>query len=146
VILAGRRINDSIGIRVARECLRRLLKTGAQAPRVTVLGLTFKENVVDIRNSQVIDIIRELQSFGVSVQVSDPLADDAAALKEYGLTLQKEPQPADAVVLAVAHDVYRKSGWQLIARLLKNGRGLVMDVKGALDPLKKPAGVEIWRL
>jgi UDP-N-acetyl-D-glucosamine/UDP-N-acetyl-D-galactosamine dehydrogenase len=74
VILAGRRINDSIGIRVARECLRRLLKTGAQAPRVTVLGLTFKENVVDIRNSQVIDIIRELQSFGVSVQVSDPLA------------------------------------------------------------------------
>ena len=146
VILAGRRINDSIGIRVARECLRRLLKTGTQAPRVTVLGLTFKENVVDIRNSQVIDIIRELQSFGVSVQVSDPLADDAAALKEYGLTLQKEPQPADAVVLAVAHDVYRKSGWQLIARLLKNGRGLVMDVKGALDPLKKPAGVEIWRL
>ena len=146
VILAGHRINDSIGIRVARECLRRLLKTGTQAPRVTVLGLTFKENVVDIRNSQVIDIIRELQSFGVSVQVSDPLADDAAALKEYGLTLQKEPQPADAVVLAVAHDVYRKSGWQLIARLLKNGRGLVMDVKGALDPLKKPAGVEIWRL
>jgi UDP-N-acetyl-D-glucosamine/UDP-N-acetyl-D-galactosamine dehydrogenase len=146
VILAGRRINDSIGIRVARECLRRLLKSGTQAPRVTVLGLTFKENVVDIRNSQVIDIIRELQSFGVSVQVNDPLADDAAALKEYGLTLQKDPQPADAVVFAVAHDAYRKSGWPLITRLLKNGRGLVMDVKGALDPLKKPAGIQVWRL
>ena len=105
-----------------------------------------KENVVDIRNSQVIDIIRELQSFGVSVQINDPFADDAAALKEYGLTLQKEPQPADAVVLAVAHDAYRKSGWPLITCLLKNGRGLVMDVKGALDPLKKPAGIEVWRL
>ena len=146
VILAGRRINDSIGVRVARECLRRLLKRGTQAPRVTVLGLTFKENVVDVRNSQVFDIIRELQSFGVSVQVNDPLADNAAALKEYGLTLQNDPEPADAVVLAVAHDAYRHSGWPLIMRLLKNGRGLVMDVKGALDPLKRPAGIEVWRL
>jgi UDP-N-acetyl-D-glucosamine/UDP-N-acetyl-D-galactosamine dehydrogenase len=146
VILAGRRINDSIGVRVARECLRRLLKAGTATPRVTVLGLTFKENVVDVRNSQVFDIIREFQSFGVAVQVHDPLADNAAALKEYGLTLQKEPAPADAVVLAVAHDSYRASGWPLITRLLANGRGLVMDVKGVLDPLAKPAGIEIWRL
>jgi UDP-N-acetyl-D-galactosamine dehydrogenase len=146
VILAGRRINDSIGVRVARECLRRLLKAGASAPRVTVLGLTFKENVVDVRNSQVFDIIREFQSFGVTVQVHDPLADDAAALKAYGLTLQKEPAPADAVVLAVAHDFYRASGWPLITRLLTNGRGLVMDVKGVLDPHAKPAAIEIWRL
>jgi UDP-N-acetyl-D-glucosamine/UDP-N-acetyl-D-galactosamine dehydrogenase len=146
VILAGRRINDSIGVRVARECLRRLLKRGTQAPRVTVLGLTFKENVVDVRNSQVFDIIRELQSFGVSVQVNDPLADKAAALKEYGLTLQNDPEPADAIILAVAHDAYRTAGWPLIMRLLKNDRGLVMDVKGALDPLKKPAGIEVWRL
>jgi len=146
VILAGRRINDSIGVRVARECLRRLLKRGTPTPRVTVLGLTFKENVVDVRNSQVFDIIRELQSFGVPVQVNDPLADNAAALKEYGLTLQNDPEPADAVVLAVAHEAYRNAGWPLIMRLLKNGRGLVMDVKGALDPLKKPAGIEVWRL
>jgi len=146
VILAGRRINDSIRVRVARECLRRLLKAGTATPRVTVLGLTFKENVVDVRNSQVFDIIREFQSFGVAVQVHDPLADNAAALKEYGITLQKEPAPADAVVLAVAHDSYRASGWPLITRLLSNGRGLVMDVKGVLDPLAKPAGIEIWRL
>src|SRR6266403_4323185 len=146
VILAGRRINDSTGVRVARECLRRLLKAGTRAEKVTVLGLTFKEDVVDIRNSQVADIVHELESFGLAVQVHDPFADDAAALKEYGLTLQKDPQPADAVVLAVAHDAYRKSGWPLITRLLKNGRGLVMDVKGALDPLKKPAGIEVWRL
>jgi UDP-N-acetyl-D-galactosamine dehydrogenase len=146
VILAGRRINDSIGVRVARECLRRLLKRGIPTPRVTVLGLTFKENVVDVRNSQVFDIIRELQSFGVSVQVNDPLADNVAALKEYGLTLQNDPEPADAIILAVAHDAYRTAGWPLIMRLLKNDRGLVMDVKGALDPLKKPAGIEVWRL
>jgi UDP-N-acetyl-D-glucosamine/UDP-N-acetyl-D-galactosamine dehydrogenase len=146
VILAGRRINDSIGVRVARECLRRLLKRGIPTPRVTVLGLTFKENVVDVRNSQVFDIIRELKSFGVSVQVNDLLADKAAALKEYGLTLQNDPEPADAIILAVAHDAYRTAGWPLIMRLLKNDRGLVMDVKGALDPLKKPAGIEVWRL
>jgi len=146
VILAGRRINDSIGVRVAHECLRRLLRTGTSKPRVTVLGLTFKENVVDVRNSQVFDIIREFQSFGVIVQVHDPLADGAAALKEYGVTLQKEPAPADAVVLAVAHESYRTSGWPLITRLLANGRGLVMDVKGVLDPRAKPADIEIWRL
>jgi UDP-N-acetyl-D-galactosamine dehydrogenase len=126
--------------------LRRLLKAGAQAERVTLLGLTFKENVVDIRNSRAIDIVREFQSFGVTVQVHDPLADPAAALQEYGLVLHGDPVPGDAVVLAVAHDCYRASGWPLITRLLKNGHGLVMDVKGVLDPLKKPAGVELWRL
>jgi UDP-N-acetyl-D-glucosamine/UDP-N-acetyl-D-galactosamine dehydrogenase len=146
VILAGRRINDSIGVRVARECLRRLLKSGTQAELVTVLGLTFKENVVDIRNSQVVDVIRELQSFGMRVQVHDPLADPSSAFKEYGIALQKDLAAADAVVLAVAHDFYRASGWPLIVRLLRNGRGLVIDVKSALDPLEKPPGIEIWRL
>jgi UDP-N-acetyl-D-galactosamine dehydrogenase len=146
VILAGRRINDSTGVRVARECLRRLLKAGAAAERVTVLGLTFKENVVDIRNSRSIDIIKELQSFGLTVQVHDPLAEPEAALKEYGLILQSDPAPADAVVLAVGHDVYRASGWPLITRLLTGGRGLVMDIKGSLDAREKPAGIELWRL
>jgi UDP-N-acetyl-D-galactosamine dehydrogenase len=146
VILAGRRINDSIGVRVARECLRRLLKSGTRAELVTVLGLTFKENVVDIRNSQVVDIVREFQSFGIAVQVHDPLAEPAVALAEYSIKLQQELAPADAVVLAVAHESYRASGWPLMTRLLRNGRGLVMDVKGALDPAMKPANIEIWRL
>jgi UDP-N-acetyl-D-glucosamine/UDP-N-acetyl-D-galactosamine dehydrogenase len=146
VILAGRRTNDSIGVRVARECLRRLLKAGARADLVTVLGLTFKENVVDIRNSQVADIVRELQSFGVKVQVQDPLADPAAAAREYGIDLRNDSAPADAVVLAVAHDIYRRAGWPLVRRLLKNGRGLVIDVKGALDLSAKPADIDLWRL
>src|SRR5262245_17682294 len=146
VILAGRRINDSMGVRVARECLRRLLKSGSRTELVTVLGLTFKENVVDIRNSQVIEIIRELQSFGVRVQVQDPFADRAAATRDYGITVQNDGEPADAVVLAVAHDCYRTAGWPLITRLLKSGRGLVLDVKGVLDVSSKPADIEIWRL
>jgi UDP-N-acetyl-D-galactosamine dehydrogenase len=145
VILAGRRINDSVGRRVARECLR-LLKAGTRTQRVTLLGLTFKENIVDIRNSRAMDIVREFQSFGTDVQVHDPLADPAAALQQYGLVLQPNPAPADAVVLAVAHDSYRLSGWPLITRLLKDGRGLVMDLKSVLDPLKRPAGIELWRL
>ncbi len=148
VILAGRRINDSMSVRVARECLRRLHRSGTRAGLVTVLGLTFKENVVDIRNSQIIEMINEFRSFGVSVQVHDPLADAAAAAHEYGIALKKDDdlEPADAVVLAVSHDVYRTAGWPLITRLLKDGRGLVMDVKGTLDPLQQPAGIEVWRL
>jgi UDP-N-acetyl-D-glucosamine/UDP-N-acetyl-D-galactosamine dehydrogenase len=148
VILAGRRINDTMGVRVARECERRLKKSGVQAKRVTVLGLTFKENVVDIRNSQVVDMIREFQSFGITVQVHDPLADAATAMREYELSLLNEQElaPADAVVLAVSHDFYRIAGWPLITRLLKNGRGLVMDVKSALDLRQRPPHVDVWRL
>ena len=109
VILAGRRINNSMSVRVARECLRRLHRSGPHAGVVTVLGLTFKENVVDIRNSQVIEMINEFRSFGVDVQVHDPLADAKAAAHEYGIALKKDDDlvPADAVVLAVSHDVYR---------------------------------------
>jgi len=78
--------------------------------------------------------------------VHDPFADPAAAAKEYGITLTQDLTPGDAVVLAVAHDPYRALGWPLITRLLTDGRGLVMDVKGALDLREKPAGVEVWRL
>jgi UDP-N-acetyl-D-glucosamine/UDP-N-acetyl-D-galactosamine dehydrogenase len=115
-------------------------------PRPRGLGLTFKENVVDIRNSQVVEIIRELESFGVEVQVEDPLADPLAAAREYGITVRDDSKPADAVVLAVAHDCYRTAGWPLMTRLLKKGRGLVVDVKGVLDLSVKPADIGVWRL
>ena len=149
VILAGRRINDAVGERVARECLRRLATARPHAARITVLGVTFKENVVDLRNSKVVDIVRELQSFGATVAVHDPLADPKAARAEYGITLHADLQqlsPADAVILAVAHDSYRSAGWPLLAGLLAGGRGLVMDVKGVLDPRACPNGVTLWRL
>ena len=148
VILAGRRINDGMGQRVARECVRGLLRRKTQGSVVTVLGLTFKENVPDTRNSRVIDIVRELQSFGLTVQLHDPWADAADAKHEYGAALMElgALQPADAIVLAVAHDLYVEGGWPLIRRLLGKDGGLVLDVKTRLDRASKPADVELWRL
>jgi UDP-N-acetyl-D-galactosamine dehydrogenase len=148
VILAGRRINDAVSVRVARECMKRLNRAGARTGRVTVLGLTFKENVVDIRNSQVVEMIREFGEFGMDVQVHDPVADKTAAKHEYGIALKADGEllPADAVVLAVPHDAFRSAGWPLMTRLLQDGRGLVMDVKGALDLGTQPDGIEVWRL
>jgi UDP-N-acetyl-D-galactosamine dehydrogenase len=148
VILAGRRINDGMGQRIARECVRGLLRRKGSGGVVTILGLTFKEDVPDTRNSRVIDIIRELQSFGLSVQVHDPLASAADASHEYGVTLTElgALQPADAVILAVAHATYIEGGWTLIRQLLRGGAGLVLDVKMKLDRSSQPAGVELWRL
>jgi UDP-N-acetyl-D-galactosamine dehydrogenase len=148
VILAGRRINDGMGQRVARECVRGLLRSKSQGGVVTVLGLTFKEDVPDTRNSRVIDIIRELESFGLTVQVHDPMANAADAKHEYGVTLTELEalQPADALVLAVAHERYVQGGWPLIRRLLRDGSGLLLDVKSKLDRESKPAGIELWRL
>jgi UDP-N-acetyl-D-galactosamine dehydrogenase len=148
VILAGRRINDGIGQRVARECVRGLLRRKVQGGIVTVLGLTFKEDVPDTRNSRVIDIVRELQSFGLEVQVHDPLASVEDAKHEYDVILKglDALRPADAVILAVAHNHYVTAGWSFIQRLLTDGKGLVLDVKMKLDRSSKPSGIELWRL
>ena len=150
VILSGRRINDEVGQRIARECVRGLFKQNRSSDDalVTVLGLTFKEDVPDTRNSKVVDIIDELKSSGVKVQVADPLAIPEEALHEYGLSLieAKLLKPADAIILAVAHGEYVKGGWPLIAGLLRDGKGLVFDVKSVLERSAKPAGIELWRL
>lgn len=148
VILAGRRINDGVGPRVARECVRRLLRRGCANPSVAVLGLTFKENVPDIRNSKVADIVRELNSFGVSTQVHDPLAIAEDAEREYGIKLQSQEQlrPVDAVILAVAHEQFVNGGWAMVSRLLKDGVGTVLDIKGLLDRGAKPADIDLWRM
>jgi UDP-N-acetyl-D-glucosamine/UDP-N-acetyl-D-galactosamine dehydrogenase len=147
IILAGRRINDSMGQRAARECVRRLLRHKGAGGVVTILGLTFKENVPDTRNSRIVDIIRELESFGLKVQVHDPLANAADASREYGVTMTELEAllPADAVILAVAHESYLDSGWPLIQKLLTGGAGLVLDIKMKLDRRAKPAGIELWR-
>jgi UDP-N-acetyl-D-glucosamine/UDP-N-acetyl-D-galactosamine dehydrogenase len=148
VILSGRRINDGMGQRIARECVRGLLRRKGRGGVVTVLGLTFKEDVLDTRNSRVVDIVRELESFGLIVQVHDPFANAADAQQEYGVTLTEleELQPADAVILAVAHDYYVAGGWPLVERLLVGGSGFVLDVKMKLDRSCQPAGIELWRL
>ncbi len=148
IILAGRRINDDMGQRVARECLRGLGARNCVNPLVTVLGMTFKENVPDIRNSKVIDVVRELNRAGVQTQLHDPLAQADETKAEYGVTLTPiyALKPADAVILAVAHDDYVSEGWPRIARLLKGGKGTVIDVKSKLDRGQKPEGIDLWRL
>jgi UDP-N-acetyl-D-galactosamine dehydrogenase len=148
IILAGRRINDSMGERVARECMRALLQRGCSNPTVTILGITFKENVPDIRNSKVIDIARELGRVGVTVQVHDPLALPEETAHEYDIDLTPfgKLTQADAVVFAVAHSDYLAQGWPLFTKLLKQGRGTVLDVKSKLDRAQKPEGVDLWRL
>jgi UDP-N-acetyl-D-galactosamine dehydrogenase len=148
VILAGRRINDSVGERVARECARRLSLLGRSSPRATILGVTFKENVPDTRNSKVIDIVHKLRAFGIDVQVSDPLALPEETQHEYGLELTalEALHPADAVILAVAHNEYVSGGWPLVQRLLRGGEGLVFDVKSVLDRPARPPAIDLWRL
>jgi len=148
VILAGRKINDGVGQRIARECVRRLLKRKSGVATVTILGMTFKENVPDTRNSKVADIVSELRTFGLSVQVHDPLADPGEVKREYGIELVRMDtlQPADAVIFAVAHESYVSGGWPLLTKLLKADGGVVLDVKSRLDRGQRPEQVELWRL
>ncbi|TAJ16604.1 MAG: nucleotide sugar dehydrogenase [Rugosibacter sp.] len=135
VILAGRRINDGMGKFIAEKTVKLMLESGSgiKGAKVNVLGLTFKENCPDLRNSKVPDIITELQSYGIEVTVHDPLADADEAMHEYGLTLTAwESLPAaDAVVIAVAHDAYRQHGAAGIAEQL-SAAGCLIDVKSLL--------------
>ena len=114
IILAGRRINDGMGAYVASQLVKAMLKRRLQVDgaRVLILGLTFKENCPDLRNTRVIDVIAELREYGVHVDVHDPWVDAADVQQEYGLALVTTPEPAayDGVILAVAHDSYREAG------------------------------------
>jgi UDP-N-acetyl-D-galactosamine dehydrogenase len=148
VVLAGRRVNDGMGRYIARECIRRVVKLGRPNPMITILGITFKENVRDVRNSKVVDIIMELKTFGLGVQVYDPEADPDDVRREYGLSLiaQDALEPADAVVLAVSHKAFTDHGWPLVLSLLRGSSGVVLDVKGVLDRSKLPLGIDLWRM
>jgi UDP-N-acetyl-D-glucosamine/UDP-N-acetyl-D-galactosamine dehydrogenase len=153
VILAGRRINDGMGVFVAKEVVKQTLARGqasfnGERPFVTILGFTFKENLRDLRNTRVIDIVQALKSYSFDVQVHDPLASPEEAKHEYGIQLTPfdRLQPAHAVILAVPHDQYRADPWRLIAGLLSGGKGVVADVKSVLPRADVPEGVVLWRL
>ena len=147
VVLAGRRVNDSIGPHIGRECVRLLNKAGKSSPRVAVLGVTFKEDVPDVRNSKVYDIVNELRSFGVEVIAHDPYA-DAHISEEHGaaLTAFEDIGQVDAVIFAVSHKEFKDGGWAIATKLLRGGEGVVMDVRGFLDRGTMPAGISLWRL
>ena len=151
VILAGRRINNGMGKFVAEQTMKRFCQLGRPVKqlKVIVLGLTFKENVPDLRNSKVPDIIKELQEYGVQVLVHDPLAESEEAMSEYGLHLSEWSalKDADGIVLAVAHRAYLEMGQQKIISLLKSGQQAVLiDVKSVLDRQTLPKNIAYWRL
>jgi UDP-N-acetyl-D-galactosamine dehydrogenase len=148
VILAGRRINDGVGPRIARECIRMLMLNKIASPKVAVLGLTFKEDVPDIRNSKVFDIISTLRQANIDLVVHDPHAseDEIAHECDMSLTALDAIKDMDAVILAVSHREYVAGGWSLVQRCLKEGAGIVMDVKSRLDTKAQPQGIQLWRL
>ena len=151
VILAGRRINNGMGKFVAEQTMKRLseLARPVKELKVAVLGLTFKENVPDLRNSRVPDIIRELREYGVQVLVHDPIAQTEEAFEEYGIHLSQwdDLKDIDGMVVAVAHRKYVDMGMQKLLKPLRSQQeGVVIDVKCLLDPAKLPKTLKYWRL
>lgn len=151
VILAGRRINDGMGRFIAQRTIKEMIHAGVNilGSQVTVLGLTFKENCPDLRNSRVIDVIQELREFGIEVQVCDPQADVAEALEEYGISLVPfvELKPADAVIVTVAHQQFTSLSIADYQSLLRSSPPVLIDVKGVVNrDAALMAGMRFWRL
>jgi UDP-N-acetyl-D-galactosamine dehydrogenase len=150
VILAGRRINDDMGKFIAEQTVKELIRSGhpVKGAKVSVLGLTFKEDVPDLRNSRVIDVINELRSFGVEVSVHDPVANPREAIHEYGIELvswNSLPR-TDAMIVAVAHKQFvGMTATALAAKV--TAKGCFMDVKARFDASAlRAAGLSVWRL
>jgi len=150
VILAGRRINDSMGKYVAEQTIKQIIQAGhsVNGSHVIVLGITFKEDCSDSRNTRVVDVVNELKTYGVNVWVHDPVADAEEARHEYGLELhpwEKLPK-AKAIVAAVAHKEFLKKGTDEMLKKLEKG-GSFIDVKSRFDVKAfADAGVQVWRL
>ena len=150
VILAGRRINDAMGKYVAEQTVKQMIQAGrsVNGGKVLVLGLTFKENCPDVRNTRVVDVVNELRSYGAEVLVHDPVADREEAAREYGIELAEWPAlpKVDAIVAAVTHRNFIERPIAEYAALLKNG-GCFIDVKSRFDAARlRAAGVRVWRL
>ena len=151
VILAGRRINNGMGKFVTEQTMKLLsqLSRPANELRVGVLGLTFKENVPDLRNSKVPDIIRELHEYGVQVLVHDPIAEEEEAMAEYGIHLVEWDQlkDLDGLIVAVAHKRFSDLSLQELLRPLRSrNQGVLIDVKSIFDPVQIPPSLKYWRL
>jgi UDP-N-acetyl-D-galactosamine dehydrogenase len=149
VILAGRRINDSMGAYVAQKLVKLLIQEQimVKSARVGILGLTFKENVHDIRNSKVPDIVTELKEFGIQAMIHDPYADHEETRLEYDLELSSldDLQDLDALILAVNHAEFLKAGAASMVRRLKS-KAVFVDVKSCFEPSGFPDGIAYWSL
>lgn len=150
VILAGRRINDGMGKFIAEQTVKHMIRAGShvKGAKVIVLGLTFKENCPDLRNSKVIDIINELKSYGIDILVHEPVGDPKEAKHEYGVNLSAwdDLPQADAIVVAVAHEEFLNRPLSDFLGKLKKG-GAFIDVKSKFDvKALRDAGLVVWRL
>lgn len=151
VILAGRRINDNMARYVARNTIKRMLQNGIDVPRakVGVLGVTFKENCPDIRNSKVADLIREFEAWGAQVVVADPWADAEEVKHEYGVELGQvnAEHPVDALVVAVGHNEFRNLSAAELKSYVRSNQPILADVKGLFDRISMTEqGFTVFRL
>lgn len=148
VISSARYVNDSMGAYVGKQTVKKIMEMGKNAleSKVLVMGATFKENVSDIRNSKVIDIIRELESFSVQVDIVDPHADSDELHHEYGFSLvpSATPNTYEAIIIAVAHNEYLHLDEQYLTSLLKGGHGVLVDIKGTYR--SKIKNLHYWSL
>ncbi len=149
VILAGRRINDSMGLHIANKMIDLLCSSGKSVggARVGILGLSFKENVADLRNSRVPDIITRLTECGIKALVHDPIANKEEAKRQYSIQLLQldSMRKLDGLVLAVPHDTYLSTQGEPLFSFLKPD-GILLDIKSALDPSQVPIGITYWSL
>jgi UDP-N-acetyl-D-galactosamine dehydrogenase len=149
VILSGRRINNGVGAFIAQRTMKMLSRAAVplSTARVGILGLTFKEDVPDLRNSKIPDIVKELVDFGVTPLVHDPMGDPAEAREEYGIELCpfERLSQLDALIVAVAHKQYVELGQKALCGLLRD-RGVLIDVKSVLEPTRCERGIAYWSL
>lgn len=154
VILSGRQVNDEMGRRVAESCVKQLIKGGTDisGARVAILGFTFKEDCPDIRNTRVIDIVKELDDYGITPTVFDPLADAEETEREHGIVLaaKGELRDLDAVIVATAHGEFKAMDTPSLVEMFRSGSAhskTILDVKGVLDRDElEAAGCSYWRL
>lgn len=151
IILAGRRINDNMAGYAAHNIIKIMLRASMDAPRckIGVMGITFKENCPDIRNSKVVDLVNELKAWGVEVVISDPIADAAEVQQEYQLTLGivDEDHPVDALVVAVGHNSYRSLSAKQLRSYCRHPKPVIADIKSLYDREElKQAGFTVYRL
>src|SRR5690606_22814769 len=149
VILSGRRINDGMASHVASRLVQTLARNGRMnaSTRVGILGMTFKENVPDIRNSKIVDLYNALGEYGITPFACDPMADPDQMEHEYGITLvaRDEFRNMDVLILAVPHGETMDSIWEDLPQLVKND-GMVCDLKSVLDAKRLPADLLYWTL
>ena len=154
IILSGRKVNDGMGAFVADAAIKQMVLAGKTVRQavVVILGMTFKENCPDIRNSKVYDIVKRLKEYGICPMVADPLADPARVKAEYGVSVTPYPRryDADCIILAVAHDVFRGLSLAELDRMFKPAKGeekVLIDVKSVFNrPEMEQAGFRYWRL